>query len=131
MGYYFLASIRRAQTALGDCARRLYPRTAIESYESPGAHFLSDVIFAGFFTYLVAWGLSMYCSLRKRIPRLRPLPASTAGDICFARCQRSADAWRSAWNIAAKAAAVENAAGLVHFEQPLDVADMISGDPRS
>ncbi len=24
-----------------------------------GAHFLSDVIFAGFFTYLVAWILSM------------------------------------------------------------------------
>ncbi len=61
MGYYFLAFLfvaRKRRWAIALAAYTL--GTAIGVLRiAQGAHFLSDVIFAGFFTYLVAWILSM------------------------------------------------------------------------
>jgi len=61
MGYYFLAFLfvaRKRRLAIALAAYTL--GTAIGVLRiAQGAHFLSDVIFAGFFTYLVAWILSM------------------------------------------------------------------------
>jgi lipid A 4'-phosphatase len=61
MGYYFLAFLfvaRKRRWAIALAAYTL--GTAIGVIRiAQGAHFLSDVIFAGFFTYLVAWVLSM------------------------------------------------------------------------
>jgi lipid A 4'-phosphatase len=61
MGYYFLAFLfvaRKRRWAIALAAYTL--GTAIGVLRiAQGAHFLSDVIFAGFFTYLVAWVLSM------------------------------------------------------------------------
>jgi lipid A 4'-phosphatase len=61
MGYYFLAFLfvaRKRRQAIALAAYTL--GTAIGVLRiAQGAHFLSDVIFAGFFTYLVAWILSM------------------------------------------------------------------------
>lgn len=61
MGYYFLAFLfvaRKRRRAIALAAYTL--GTAIGVLRiAQGAHFFSDVIFAGFFTYLVAWILSM------------------------------------------------------------------------
>ena len=61
MGYYllvFLSIARKRRWAIALAAYTL--GTAIGVLRiAQGAHFLSDVIFAGFFTYLVAWVLSM------------------------------------------------------------------------
>jgi lipid A 4'-phosphatase len=61
MGYYFLAFLfvaRKRRWAIALAAYSL--GTAIGVLRiAQGAHFLSDVIFAGFFTYLAAWILSM------------------------------------------------------------------------
>jgi len=61
MGYYLLALLfvaRKRRWAIALAAYAL--GTAIGVLRiAQGAHFLSDVIFAGFFTYLVAWILSM------------------------------------------------------------------------
>jgi len=61
MGYYLLAFLfvaRKRRWAIALAAYTL--GTAIGLVRiAQGAHFLSDVIFAGFFTFLVAWILSM------------------------------------------------------------------------
>jgi len=61
MGYYLLAFLfvaRKRRWAIAFAAYTL--GTAIGLVRiAQGAHFLSDVIFAGFFTFLVAWVLSM------------------------------------------------------------------------
>ena len=61
MGYYLLAFLfvaRKRRWAIALAAYSL--GTAIGLVRiAQGAHFLSDVIFAGFFTYLVAWILSI------------------------------------------------------------------------
>jgi lipid A 4'-phosphatase len=61
MGYYLLAFLfvaRKRRWAIALAAYSL--GTAIGVLRiAQGAHFLSDVIFAGFFTYLTAWVLSM------------------------------------------------------------------------
>jgi lipid A 4'-phosphatase len=61
MGYYFIAFLfvaRKRRWAIALAAYSL--GTAIGVLRiAQGAHFLSDVIFAGFFTYLAAWILSM------------------------------------------------------------------------
>jgi len=61
MGYYFLAFLFVARKRRREIALAAYTLgTAIGILRiAQGAHFLSDVIFAGFFTYLVAWILSM------------------------------------------------------------------------
>ena len=61
MGYYLLAFLFVARKRRWAIALAAYTcGTAIGALRiAQGAHFLSDVIFAGFFTYLVAWILSM------------------------------------------------------------------------
>ena len=61
MGYYLLAFLfvaRKRRSAIALAAYALGTAIGIIRI-AQGAHFLSDVIFAGFFTFLVAWLLSL------------------------------------------------------------------------
>ena len=77
IGYYLLAFLfvtrkRRSAIALGAYALG----TAIGIIRiAQGAHFLSDVIFAGFFTYLVAWILAMLLLPAQENPAAPPTPS--------------------------------------------------------
>jgi lipid A 4'-phosphatase len=76
MGYYFLAFLfvaRKRRWAIALAAYTL--GTAIGVLRiAQGAHFLSDVIFAGFFTYLVAWVLSMVLLAAQKNSTTPPAP---------------------------------------------------------
>ncbi|HXK29133.1 MAG TPA: phosphatase PAP2 family protein, partial [Candidatus Binatia bacterium] len=76
MGYYFLAFLfvaRKRRWAIALAAYTL--GTAIGVLRiAQGAHFLSDVIFAGFFTYLVAWVLSMVLLAAQENSTTSPAP---------------------------------------------------------
>ena len=75
MGYYLLAFFFVARKRRWEIALAAYALgTAIGVLRiAQGAHFLSDVIFAGFFTFLVAWILNFLI-----LPREKESPAALA-----------------------------------------------------
>jgi lipid A 4'-phosphatase len=77
MGYYVLAFLflaRKRRWAIALAAYTLGTSIGVLRI-AQGAHFLSDVIFAGFFTYLVAWLLSMVLLPAQENSTTSPVPS--------------------------------------------------------